>query len=55
MKNAIGTSGRCRSELDISNSRLTVLSWIPVGGNAQERRAALAEIPALRSAACAAA
>jgi hypothetical protein len=32
MKNAIGTLGRCLSELDISRRRLTVLSWMPSGG-----------------------
>ena len=31
MKNAIGTLGRCFSELDISRRRLTVLSWMHFG------------------------
>src|SRR5262245_34070402 len=39
MKNAIGTLGRCLSELDISRRRLTLLSWMPLDGKTQEIRA----------------
>ena len=42
MKNAIGTLGRCFSELDISRRRLTVLSWMPLDGKTQEIRASFA-------------
>jgi hypothetical protein len=46
MKNAIGTLGRCLSELDISRRRLTLLSWMPLDGKTQEIRASPAGIRA---------
>jgi len=39
MKKAMGTLGRCFSELDIKRWRLTVLSWMPPAGKAHEMRA----------------
>jgi len=46
MKNAIGTLGRCVSELDISRRRLTVLSKMPPAGNKQEILALFSRMPA---------
>jgi hypothetical protein len=42
MKNAIGTLGRCFSELDIKRRRLTMLSCMPRDGKTQRLSLSLA-------------